>query len=149
MTERNIANATIATLAVPFVDFFYPLRYFLILAAVLIVADLRWGVQKAHARRQEVRRSRAVRRTMNKVMDYLCWITIAGLFGKSFGEVFGVPILPFLMLLVIYGIEANSCFSNYFAAHGIRKRINIFTLFRRGGADIIEPDDQEDQSTKP
>lgn len=144
MTERNIFTSTFTAIATPFVDFFYPMRYFLILAAVLIIFDLRLGIQKSRAKKEEIRTSRAVRRTMNKGMDYICWITVAGLFGKSFGEAFGIPILPFVMLLVVYGIEANSCYNNYFAARGINKKVNIFAFFARK-ADIMEPENKTDK----
>ena len=35
------------------------------------------------------------------------------------------------MLVLIYGIELNSCFSNYFEARGIRKRVNVFKWVAR------------------
>lgn len=53
------------------------------------------------------------------------------MFGETFGEVLGIPILSALILLIVYGIEISSCFNNYFEAKGIKKKVNIFKLFNR------------------
>ena len=53
------------------------------------------------------------------------------MFGQTFGEILGIPILSALILLIVYGIEISSCFNNYFEAKGIKKKVNIFKLFNR------------------
>ncbi len=131
MQERNIINGVMTTALAPFIEFYGKLLPFCVLGFVLIIIDYRFGVAKARVRGEEVRTSRAIRRTFNKIVDYICWITLSGLFGESFGEILGIPILATLMLLIIYVIEVNSCYNNYFEARGIKKRINIFKLFRR------------------
>lgn len=55
-------------------------------------------------------------------------------------EPFGIPVLPLLILLVIFGCEINSCYANYFEARGKRMRVNIFKLFAKK-TDIIEPEE--------
>lgn len=65
------------------------------------------------------------------MVDYICWVTLAGLFGQTFGTILGMPVLSVLLLLVVYGIEISSCFNNYFEAKGINKKVNIFKLFSR------------------
>ena len=61
-----------------------------------------------------------------------------------FGEPFGLPILPALVLLVVYGCEINSCFNNYFEARGSKLRINIFKLFKDKSGDVIEPENRDE-----
>ena len=67
--------------------------------------------------------------TINKLVDYICWITLAGAFGATFGDVLNIPILSAIIILIIYGIELSSCFNNYFEARGWKFRINVFKLF--------------------
>lgn len=142
MQERNIIGGFTAVLISPMVDFYTVLVPYLILAMVLIILDLRWGLAAARVRHETIRTSRAWRRTINKMVDYICWVTLAGLFGQAFGEILGIPILAAVMMLVIYGIELNSCFSNYFAARGMKLKINVFRFLSKR-ADIIEPDNKE------
>jgi hypothetical protein len=103
---------------------------------------LRFGVARAKRAGETVRMSRAIRRTLNKLVDYICWVTLAGLFGSTFGEIFGIPLLSAVLLLIIYGIEMNSCYNNYFEARGIKKKFNIFKIFKKK-IDIIEINEEE------
>lgn len=136
MQERNIISGAMATFISPFVEFYQALSPFLILALVLIVADTRFGVEASIKRGETFRPSRMMRRAINKLVDYICWITLAGVVGNAFGTILGIPILSALILLVIYGIELTSCFNNYFEFKGINKRINIWKLF--GKKEIAE-----------
>ena len=120
-----------ATVISPFVEFYQALAPFLILALVLIVADTRFGVEASIKRGETFRPSRMMRRAINKLVDYICWITLAGVVGNAFGSVLGIPVLSALILLVVYGIELTSCFNNYFEFKGINKKINIWKLFGR------------------
>jgi hypothetical protein len=131
MQERNIIGGVTATVITPLIDFYTHLVPFILLAVVLIACDLRFGVARAKHAGEAVRMSRAVRRTLNKLVDYICWVTLAGLFGSTFGEVFGIPLLSAVLLLIIYGIEMNSCYNNYFEARGIKKKFNVFKLFKK------------------
>lgn len=132
-----------ATLMSGFMDFIEPLKWFMLLAVILIIADLRFGVAAAKKRGEQIRFSRAGRRTINKIVDYLCWILLAGAIGKAFGLPFDIPILPAIVLLVIYGFEINSCYGNYFEAHGKKVKVNIFKYFSKK-ADIIDVEEKEE-----
>ena len=132
-----------ATLMSGFMDFIEPLKWFMLLAVILIIADLRFGIAAAKKRGEQIRFSRAGRRTINKIVDYLCWILLAGAIGKAFGLPFDLPILPAIVLLVIYGFEINSCYGNYFEAHGKKVKINIFKYFSKK-ADIIDVEEKEE-----
>lgn len=131
MQERNIINGTTAAMVAPLLEFYNRLIPFLLLAIVLIIVDSRFGVAAARKRGEPIRTSRKWRRAINKLVDYICWVTLAGMFGEAFGEILGIPILSALILLIVYGIEISSCFNNYFEAKGIKKKINIFKLFNR------------------
>lgn len=129
--ERNIINGAIAAMVAPLLDFYNNLLPFFLLAIVLIVVDSRFGIAAARKRGETIRTSRKWRRAINKLVDYICWVTLAGMFGQTFGEILGIPILSALLLLIVYGIEISSCFNNYFEAKGMKKKINIFKLFNR------------------
>ena len=140
MQERNIINGTASVLLTPLADFYTSLAPYFVLAIVLIVVDARFGIEAAVRRGEKIRRSRMVRRSINKLVDYICWVTLAGMFGRVFGEELGIPLLSVVLLVIIYGIEITSCFNNYFEAHGSRMRINIFKWFK-SKSDIIVPDE--------
>ena len=140
MNERNVINGTLASYLAWAADFVSPIRWFLLAALALVFADLQFGIDAARHRGEVIRKSRAVRRSINKVIDYICWILVATSFGQAFGTPFGIPVLPAVVLLVVYGCEINSCFNNYFEAHGSRMRINIFKWFKSKN-DIIVPDE--------
>ncbi len=153
MQERNILTGATATgLIAAFWEFYKPLLPFLLLAAALVLADLNFGIAAARKRKkeaikqgkqfEEVRFSRAGRRTLNKITDYLCWVTLAGLFGQAFGQILGIPALAAIILLVIYVLELSSCFSNFFEARGIKKKVNLWRFFEKK-LDIIEVTDDD------
>lgn len=131
MQERNIINGATAAIVAPLLEFYNKLLPFFLLAIVLIIVDSRFGIAAARKRGETIRASWKWRRAINKLVDYICWVTLAGMFGQTFGEILGIPILSALLLLIVYGIEISSCFNNYFEAKGIKKKINIFKLFNR------------------
>lgn len=131
MQERNIINGTTTAVVAPLLDFYNNLIPFIILAIVLIFVDSRFGIAAARKRGETIRMSRKWRRAINKLVDYVCWVTLAGLFGQAFGTILGIPVLSGLFLLIVYGIEVTSCFNNYFEYKGIKKKVNIFKLFNR------------------
>lgn len=146
MQERNVISGAMATMISPFVEFYKPLLPYLVLAFVLILADTRFGVEASIKRGEQFRASRMVRRALNKLVDYICWITLAGVIGNSFGSILGIPILSALILLVIYGIELTSCFNNYFEFKGVNKKINIWKLFSRKELEgVLEDKSNEDK----
>lgn len=129
--ERNIINGTTAAMVATLLDFYSKLIPFILLAIILIIVDCRFGCAASRRRGEEIRTSRKWRRSINKLVDYICWVTLAGLFGQTFGSILGIPILSGLLLLIVYGIEITSCFNNYFEYKGIKKKVNIFKLFNR------------------
>lgn len=142
MDERNVIGGVTATVLSGFADFMEPLKWFLLLGLLLIIVDLRFGIEAAQYRKEKIRPSRAVRRTLNKVVDYLCWIFLAGALGETFGVPFSIAFLPAIVMLVVYGIEINSCFANYFEARGKKVKVDVFKYFAKKN-DIIEIEEEE------
>lgn len=59
----------------------YDLRWAVSLCACLILADLWLGIRVSVAEGKKVRRSRALRRTANKFVDYVMYMLVASMVG--------------------------------------------------------------------
>lgn len=140
MDERSIATSAIAALLSPYVDGWKEMIIWFIVAIVLLMADLRFGIGAAKSRGESIRVSRAVRRTVNKLVDYICWISIAWVFGKSFGKFFGFPTVPAIVMLGVCLMEFSSIVGNYAAMKGKKISFNIVKLFLK----LIKKPDLED-----
>ncbi len=123
-------------------DFFLWAKWLLILAFVLTITDLKFGISASRCRKEPVKRSRAVRRTLDKICSYVLWIVLAYTFGQAFGQPFGIDLLPVIILLVIYGVELESIYVNYFASKGKNIKVNVFKFFSKK-TDIIEIEEKE------
>lgn len=131
MQERNIVGSATAAVIAPIVDFYVALAPFIVLALVLIVTDCVFGVKAAKARGENIRRSRMLRRSINKLVDYICWITLAGMMGFAFGSALHVPVLSYVLFVIVCGIELTSIFNNYFEYRGVHIHIDVFKLLAR------------------
>lgn len=157
MHERNIIGGFTAAVLSPFVEGWQQMLWFLLLAIVLIIGDLRFGIAAAKKRGENIRPSRAVRRSLNKLVDYICWLSIATIVGINFGSVFGLPLLSVIIMAVVCIIEMSSIIDNYLEYKGIKQKVNIIKLiariFRRPEfEDVLEPTEQEEKTeeeTKP
>ena len=139
MQDRNVIAGATAAVISPLVDFYSKLLPFLMLAIALIVIDSRFGIQDSRKRGETIRASRAVRRAINKLVDYICWVTLAGMIGQTFGTAFHIPLLAVIVLCIVYSIELTSIFNNYFFYKGINKKFNGWKFFSKvTGNDAIE-----------
>lgn len=147
MQERNVLAGATATVISPLVDFYGKLLPFLILAVILIAIDSRFGIQASRKRGETIRTSRAVRRAINKLVDYICWITLAGMLGQTFGVVFHIPLLSMIVLLVVYTIELSSIFNNYFFYKGLKFKFDglkfISKIVKTDVEQIITKEDED------
>lgn len=123
------------------IEFFVWAKWLMLTALVLTIADLKFGVEKAKYIKEEVRRSRAIRRTLQKISDYVMWIIVAYTFDKAFIS-FSIELLPFLMLIIIYGIELESIYKNYGTARGKNLKINILGFFKKK-TELIEIEEEK------
>lgn len=136
-----------AALGMVLADFYGHLAPWLLLGMVLVLVDLRFGLLAAKARKEQIRPSRAWRRTLNKMVDYLCWVTLAEVCSRTFGVSIGVPVVSMAMLFIIYGIELNSCVNNYLEYKGIKKKWNFFRLV--GKEDLLQdPEPEKEDNPK-
>lgn len=146
-TERNIFTNTITTGGIftagileDITHFYGPLIPLFIIAIVLIATDARFGVMLSKKNGLKVRFSRLVRRSVNKFLDYFCWVTIAGLFGFVYGDSFDLPNFELIAMVGIYGLELNSIVNNYLEVKGINLRLNFIKWFTKktDTTDLIE-----------
>lgn len=151
MQDRNVIAGATAAVISPLVDFYSKLLPFLMLAIALIVIDSRFGILASRKRGETIRASRAVRRAINKLVDYICWVTLAGMIGQTFGTAFHIPLLAVIVLCIVYSIELTSIFNNYFFYKGINKKFNGLKFFSKlTGNDAIESaieDKSNDENT--
>ena len=144
MHERNIIGGFTAAVLSPFLEGWQQMLWFLILAVILILGDLRFGIAAAKKRDEKIRPSRAVRRSLNKLVDYICWVSIATVVGVNFGSVFGLPLLSVIIMAGVCIIEMSSIIDNYLEYKGIKKKVNLIKLiahiFKKPELeDVLEP----------
>lgn len=150
MGESNVTTTVgRAAMFTVFVEELYSLlfdmRWLFMLSAVLIIVDFWFGINKALKRKHEkeqkglhlsdddqIRASRALRRSFVKSVDYLGVVLVGSVLGQAIGEPFGVDHLTVAASLMIIscGCELDSIYSNYCECKGIRKRISIAKLLR-------------------
>lgn len=82
--------------------------YFFI-CIVVIGLDLWFGLQAAKTRKEDVRISRAIRRTVGKVFEYFAWAVLA----SSLSVATGYDIIQTGLMLIVIGIECISIFQNW------------------------------------
>lgn len=114
-TTSIVVQGGAATLAVAFLQNTLDLAFpFLIVAGVVIIVDLIFGVQAANKRGEVVRASKAIRRTIGKAVEYLSWVIL----GATLAIAFEWPMLSKVIIGVAISIELLSIISNWLALHG-------------------------------
>ena len=151
MHERNIIGGFTAAVLSPFVEGWQRIIWFLILAIILILGDLRFGIAAAKKRGERIRPSRAVRRSINKLVDYICWLSIATVVGINFGTVFDVPLLSVIIMAIVCIIELSSIIDNYLEYKGIKQKVNLIKLIahifhRPEIEDVLESTEKTEQN---
>ncbi len=147
MNERNVIGGFTAAVLAPFVEGWTQMLWFLILAIILILGDLRFGIAAAKKRGEKIRPSRAVRRSLNKLVDYICWLSIATVVGINFGSVFGLPLLSVIIMAVVGIVELSSIIDNYLEYKGVKQKVNMIKLIARifhrpDFEDVLEPTEE-------
>ena len=110
-----------------------------------IIADLWWGLQAAKCRNERRTPTKAIRRTVNKFIGYSCWI----LFSASIGITYHYPILPAIMMSIVFVLEGSSCLNNILEKRGKKISIEgVLALIGRktnneGLEDVIEDIDKK------
>ena len=123
---------------------------FLIVAVVVIVVDLVFGIRAAQHRNEQVRWSRAFRRTVSKMFEYICWVTLS----SSLAVAFHFPALEWVILGAVLLNEVVSIASNWCEIHGITiQGLNLPKIIgEKVGVDLsdvkITFDDIEDEQKR-
>lgn len=129
--HSNIFCTLFAVMGAAMVDFYAHLEWWLYLASGMLLLDLRFGIKAAQVRGEVIRFSRAWRRTLNKSIDYLGWVTVAEMLSRTFGVTIGEPVVSKGVLMIIYAIELSSCLNNYFEYKGLPWRFDPFKWIKR------------------
>ena len=94
---------------------------FFITTIILVFVDLLFGVEAAKLRyanhekdAERVRASTALRRTINKIVSYSCWVVL----GATLSVAFQQDWIHFAMMAIIIVNELISIIDNYFYCHG-------------------------------
>ena len=64
----------------------FDLRWMIVLIVILVIADFWFGISESHLNKEEIRFSRACRRTANKLTDYFTYLIIGVVIGFAIGE---------------------------------------------------------------
>ena len=84
-------------------------------ALVIILLDLLYGIKAARFRGERVRFSTACRRTVSKIVGYICWLILASTLAISFNKDW----LEWFVLGLVYANEFASIVGNYLETKGI------------------------------
>ena len=111
-------------------DVLFQLRWWILAAFALILADLWFGIQVSKKKSIEIRRSSAGRRTFNKFIDYILYIVLGTTLSMAIAEPWHInPItVASVILALCYAFEIDSIYSHVCFLHGAKKEISIFKV---------------------
>ena len=95
-----------ATLLLFFQQSFVRMLPYLVIAAVVILIDIRAARRKG----DRIRISRAIRRTVGKAVEYFCWSVLA----SSLAVATGYTVIETGLMLVVIGVELISIAQNWY-----------------------------------
>lgn len=128
--QDSLRKVMIMPMTVEFIEMFHNLRWMIGLAMVLIIADFWFGINESKYLHKPIRRSRACRRTFNKFIDYILYISMGALLGKAFGTPFGWDpmVISTIVMILCYGFEIDSIYGHICVIHGIKTHISIWKI---------------------
>lgn len=131
----------------------YDLRWAVLLCVVLIIADLWLGCRSAIADGDKVRRSRAIRRTANKFIDYIMYMLVASMMGMVIEQLGWWQHTHVALCGILLGCfcELESIISHWAHLHGFNFSLSKFalSLIRKKKTDIASAiDDAQEQDEK-
>lgn len=122
-----------------------------IIAVPLIILDLVYGVRAAKYRKESIRLSTALRRTVTKILTYVCWIVLSSALALAFDHTW----LEWLVIGLVFVNELSSVVGNYLETKGLElswKAIGaaFSKIFgQKTGIDGINPADFVQEKPKP
>lgn len=108
----------------------WDMRWLFLTAFCLILVDFWFGTHASHKRGDHFRTSRAVRRTLCKMVDYVSVVALGGFLGMGIGEPLGIghEVVAAVCVLIAIGVEIDSIYTNWCEVHDIEKRFSIAKL---------------------
>lgn len=98
---------------------------FLVLTLILIIVDLYFGIEasnirykKSHREEDKVKPSKALRRTINKAFEYICWVILSA----SLTITFNAEWINIVVMALVVGNELLSVVDNYLFTRGKKIR---------------------------
>lgn len=127
---NSLAKTLFTTIFVECTQIVFDLRWMILLGFILIASDLWFGIRASKYLNVNVRKSRAGRRTLNKIIDYICYISLGAVLGKAIGEPYGLdPIVVAISVMILcYCFELDSIYGHICTLHGIDKKYSIWKL---------------------
>lgn len=117
----------------------------------IIMADLATGIRAARFRGEKIRFSSAARRTISKIVIYICWV----LFSVALNVLYGTKVCAYVGMGIVFFIEGVSSLSNYLEPSN--KDVSIKSILKIIGQKlgivgledvVIEKDAQKKANTK-
>lgn len=108
----------------------FNLRWFILAAFALIMADLWFGIQVSIKKGIEIRRSSAGRRTFNKFIDYILYVVLGTTLSMAIAPTWNLNPLHIasVILILCYAFEMDSIYSHICYLHGAKKKVSIFKI---------------------
>ena len=134
MNERINMSSALKTSIVGFLaewsHLLWGLRWMITLAILLVVSDFWFGISDSRHNDVPVKPSTAVKRTVNKVIDYICYMLIGATLGKAIAEPYGIdPIVTAITIMVFcYGFEIDSIYKHICSLHNFEAEYSIWEL---------------------
>lgn len=131
MEDNNILKGTSASiLGAEMLGLFWDLRWLIMLAIILVIVDFRFGIKAAQARGEKIRKSKAGRRTANKLIDYICYLVLGGILGRAIGEPLGVShvIVAAVCMGVACLFEVDSIIQNICESKGLKWHFSLWKM---------------------
>lgn len=129
-TVSRTFKVSFSILLVEVGDILFELRWWILAAFGLILADLWFGIRVSRKKGLEIRRSSAGRRTFNKFIDYILYIVLGTTLAMSIGQPWGIKPthIASCILALCYGFEIDSIYSHVCFLHGAKKKVSIFKV---------------------
>ena len=92
-TTSIVSKGFTVAFATECLQLLYDLRWMILLAFILIIADFWFGMNASKLKGIPIRKSRAGRRTFNKIIDYICYLIM------GWCIIVKAPLLPQLLTM--------------------------------------------------
>lgn len=131
MNETNVIRSTSLILfGGEMRQMLWDLRWLIALSVALVAVDFWFGIKASLHRGEKIRKSRAGRRTMSKMVDYLCYLLLGGLIGQAIGEPLGISheVVAASCMGLACLFEIDSILHNVCESRGVQVSVSLWRL---------------------